>query len=161
MKENKKLGIIIIAIVVIIIIAITAFAIIWKKDDSKEITENNAGQAEIQKGEFYKQNEDGSKENTSPKVAEKKDYDGLEIVNTKIVERNNVSKMTADVKNNSETTLGGHQINILLLDKSGNTIGTIPGYIDKVKPGETVQINASTSDDFANVYDYKIEKNNS
>ena len=49
-------------------------------------------------------------------------------------------------------------VEIIILDKEGNEITRIGGYIDKVKAGEKVELNASATSDFANAYDFDIVK---
>ena len=65
--------------------------------------------------------------------------------------------ITADVTNNTGsdvTTIT--PINITLLDDEGNEIVTLGGIIGDVKNGETIQLKAETTLDFANAYDMKI-----
>ncbi len=50
------------------------------------------------------------------------------------------------------------QITITVLDKSGNTIATIPAYIKALSSGESTALNASTTFNYANAYDIVIKK---
>ena len=109
--------------------------------------------------EFVEVQEDGSKVNTSEELKKTKTIDGLEISNIRLVENNNVSQIVADITNPTNETLGDFPVDIIVRDKEGNEITTIGGYIDKVKPGETAQLNASATSDFANAYDFEVVKN--
>ena len=108
--------------------------------------------------EFVEVQEDGSKVNTSEELKKTKTIDGLEISNIRLVENNNVSQIVADITNPTNETLGDFPVDIIVRDKEGNEITTIGGYIDKVNPGETAQLNASATSDFANAYDFEIVK---
>ena len=108
--------------------------------------------------EFVEVQENGSKVNTSEELKKTKTIDGLEISNIRLVENNNVSQILADITNLTNETLGDFPVDIIVRDKEGNEITTIGGYIDKVNPGETAQLNASATSDFANAYDFEIVK---
>ena len=49
-------------------------------------------------------------------------------------------------------------INIILIDKTGKEIATIPGIVAPVKAGGIQQLNAGITEDYANAYDFKVEK---
>ena len=108
--------------------------------------------------EFVEVQEDGSKVNTSEELKKTKTIDGLEISNIRLVENNNVSQVVADVTNPTNGTLGDFPVEIIVKDKEGNEITRIGGYIDRVNAGETAQLNASATSDFANAYDFEIVK---
>lgn len=119
-------------------------------------TQNNVTNEIIE--EFVEVQEDGSKVNTSEELTKTKKVDGLEISNISVVENNNVTQVTAQIKNPTNKTLGDFPVDIKVLDKNGKEIATIGGFIDRVAPGETAELNASATVDFANAYDFEIIK---
>ena len=152
-----------IMIVLFIIIALLLVIIVGMSVKNKKEGQNpqgpTVGMVEENKiEEFVEVQEDGSKVNTSKELSKTKKIDGLEISNIRLVEKNNVSQVVADVKNPTNKTLGDFPIDIIAIDKNGNEIVRIGGYVDRVSAGETVQLNASATVDFANAYDFKVEK---
>ena len=158
MKAKELLIILIIILFFLIVITIA----VNSRDDRKVeeipqtpeigVTEEN----EVE--EFVEVQEDGSKVNTSEELKKTKTIDGLEISNIRLVENNNVSQIVADITNPTNETRGDFPVDIIVRDKEGNKITTIGGYVDKVNPGKTAQLNASATSDFANAYNFEIVK---
>ena len=160
MKMKAKELLIILLIILFFLIVIT---IAVNSRDDREVEETpqtpEIGVTEENEvEEFVEVQEDGSKVNTSEELKKTKTIDGLEISNIRLVENNNVSQVVADVTNPTNGTLGDFPVEIIVLDKEGNEITRIGGYIDRVNAGETVQLNASATSDFANAYDFEIVK---
>jgi len=161
MKGKDLMIILGVAIVLLLLIII---GVKVKNNNNNEVDQNTVGQQtqnnvtnEIVE-EFVQVQEDGSKVNTSEELTKTKKVDGLEISNIRIVENNNVTQVTADIKNPTNGTLGDFPVDIKVLDKEGKEIATIGGFIDRVAPGETAELNASATVDFANAYDFEIKK---
>ena len=72
-----------------------------------------------------------------------KEIDGLEISNISIKEIEGTATIQADIKNISLEEKGGFLIDIILVDNTGKKIDKMGGYIDKVQPNESVELNAS------------------
>ena len=96
--------------------------------------------------------------NKSSKLNETKTFDGMEISNVQITEKDGVTQLIAEVKNTTNTTKGGYPVKLNILDKNGNTITEGHGYIAEIAAGKTTQLSISKTFDFANAYDYTIEK---
>lgn len=124
------------------------------KDKNQDIIQENQTKVE----EFVNTLSDGTKVNTSNKLAETKIIDGLEVSNIRLTEKNNLSKILATVKNPTTQDKGGYAVTIKLLDKNGDVLKEIEAYIDKVKAGDTVTLNTAATVDFANAYDFTITK---
>ncbi len=169
MKEKTKSEKILIfgvigIIAVVLIIAMTA-------GNSKNNNQQEIGEEENQKNtldvinneqqenlEFAQTSDNGSKINTSEKLKEQKVIEGLNINNIELKETNQVSQILASVENTTEETKGGFGIIVDVVDKNNNTLVSLEGYVDKVKPGETLQLNILGTADFANAYDFVISK---
>ena len=146
MKILEKKGILTLIVILIIIIAIVVISKVVK-EDKEEKTE-----------EYVEVLEDGTKLNVSEQLKESKNIDGIEIANIQLTEQNGQSVLLADATNTNNTNTGVMPINIIILDKDGNEIVKIPGVIAPLKAGETKQLNVGITEDYANAYDFKIEK---
>lgn len=147
MKKWEKywiLGLIVLVIVVIIVVA--------TKNKGEENKTNEV------KEEFVEVLEDGTRLNTSEKLKKTKKIDGLEVSNFQVTEKNNVTVLLGTITNNTNETKGDYPVSIKILDKEGNEIVTVGGYIGEVKPGQSIQLNCSASFDYGNAYDFEITK---
>lgn len=152
MKKQEKRMILIIVLVGVIVIG----GILLFKNSNKP--KENGTQEEPKKEEFVKVLDDGTRLNTSDKLSKTKTFDGLEISNFQLTEKNNVTVLLGTITNKTNGEKGDYPINIKILDKQGNEIVTVGGYIGKLQPGESTQLNSSASFDYANAYDFEISK---
>ena len=150
MKPKEKRMILI--LLVILIIAIIIFAVNKNKKDENTAEGNNVVE------EFVQVLEDGTRLNTSTKLNEMKKFEGLEFGNIQLTNLNGQSVLLADVKNTTSAETGLMLVNVTLIDKNGNELGTVGGIISPLKPGESKQFNTSMTIDYANAYDFKITK---
>ena len=151
MKKKEKRMILIIVLVGVLIIG---GLLIWK-NGRKNNDEQGINQP---KEEFVQVLEDGTKLNISNKLKEEKTIKGLKIGNIQLTEQNGQSVLLADVRNEGTQDVEMFLINIILVDKTGKEIATIPGIVSPVKAGATVQLNAGITEDYANAYDFKVEQ---
>lgn len=148
MKANEKK--LISVLVIIAIIAIIALIIV-KIGNKEENTNDNQV-----KEEFVDILEDGTKLNKSDKLQETKVFDGLKIADFQLTEKDNVTLLLGTITNETQETKGGYPIKIKIVDKNGNEIITVGGFIGELKPGESMQLNSSATFDYANAYDFEI-----
>ncbi len=156
-KRKKKQGIRIIDIVLIIIIAIVIIIVAKKIISNKKAKENNQIQ-NTETEQYVTVLDDGTKLNNSSKITENKKLQGLEITNTQITYNDGVTNLLANVKNTTKSNIDMQEVTIVLLDENGKELYQMPGIIEAVKAGETIQFNSSITADFANAYDFKIMK---
>lgn len=154
----KQIMIVLFIIIALLIVIIVGVSIKNKKEVQNPQSPTVGMVEEDKLEEFVEVQENGSKVNISEELKKTKTIEGLEISNIRLVENNNVSQVVADIKNPSNKTLGDFPVDIIVKDKVGKEITRIGGYIDKVSPGETAQLNASATSDFANAYDFEIVK---
>lgn len=150
MKKNEKifiLGLVIITIIVAIVFIASRSA---KKKENNQPEENQVTE------EYVKVLEDGTKLNTSTKLNETKNVNGLQIGNIQLTNQNEQSVLLAEVTNNSGKDTDVILIDIILLDKNGDEIVTVGGIIAPMKQGEKTQLNTSMTLDYANAYDFKV-----
>ena len=151
MKKKEKRMILI--LLVVLVIAVVIFVVSKNKKGNKENTEENKVVEE-----FVQVLEDGTRLNTSTKLNEMKKFEGLEFGNIQLTNLNGQSVLLADVKNTTSAETGLMLVNVTLIDKNGNELGTVGGIISPLKPGESKQFNTSMTIDYANAYDFKVTK---
>lgn len=96
--------------------------------------------------------------NTSVKLKENKVESGFEISNINFSEKDGHTSLEADVTNMTGTAQGNFMAEIVLLDKEGKEQGRIPVAISETQIGETVGIQAGINDQYANAYNFILEK---
>ena len=151
-KQEKRM------ILILIIVSALIITIIWFATRNKE--NNNVGGTteNVEQGEFTKVEADGTIVNTSEKLKQTKENLGFSITNINFVKKGNETILTARVTNNTGTEQGSFFGKIILLDKSGNEIGTIPVMISETQNGEAIDIETSITESYANAYDFRLEK---
>lgn len=148
---SKKKIIVLVGLLVVLFGVIFIFTTINKSINGNEI--------EQQIGEFSVLRKDGTKVNTSEKMNEIKVIEGLEISEIELIEKNGVSEITAKVENSTDEVVEGMEIEIIFLDKEGNTFEEIAGAIGQLEPGATTTLYASVIADVSDAYDvYMIKK---
>ena len=96
--------------------------------------------------------------NTSVKLKENKVESGFEISNINFSEKDGHTSLEADVTNMTGTAQGNFMAEIVLLDKEGKEQGRIPVAISETQIVETVGIQAGINDQYANAYNFILEK---
>ena len=155
---NKKVKKIIAAIMIIIVIAMVIT--IMLRFRNRKSTENIRTVEEqiIPKEEFVDKLEDGTRINSSDKLHETKTFDGLEISDFQLTEKDNMTVLLGKITNNANTKKGGYAVDITVLDKDRNEMTTVVAYIKELQPGESTTLNVSSTFDYANAYDFTISR---
>lgn len=154
-KEKQVIGVLIgIAVIAIIVVLIVS----GKNKEDENIANNETVESNAVEEKYVEVLEDGTKLNTSEKLKETKEIDGMEISNMQLTEEGNITKLLGTITNNSNTTKGNYEINIKLIDENGKALTTLVGYIGELEPGESTQLSTSTTFDYANTYDVEITK---
>ena len=150
MKKNEK---IMIGIIVVITIAVLIIAL--NRENKKEKQE---GTENVAQEEFVNVLEDGTRLNKSDKLHEKKEFDGMEITDFQLTEKDNVTLLLGTITNTSNEKKGGYPVNIKVVDKQGNEIITVAAFFGELEPGQSTQLSTSATFDYANAYDFSITK---
>lgn len=138
----KRIKLVILAIA---IIAITA--VIVKVTFQKPIEE---------KQNYADRQENGTILNTSKKLSETKQYNGLEFSNIKLSHIESLTRLDAEVKNITSNTIPAQLININIMDKDGNVMASFGGEINELEPGETTTIYLGIAANYVNAYDIEF-----
>ena len=147
-KKEKKM------ILILIIVSILIIGIIWlvTRPKKEKIVENEVVE------EFVQVLDDGTKLNISSKLQEEKTINGLKIGNIQLTEKNGQLVLLADVTNPTEKDSEIFLIDIILYDKTGKEIATVPGIVSPIKAGGKTQLNAGITEKYAHAYDFKVVK---
>lgn len=166
MKKNKVMNKRIILALFLIIAIIIGSVLIYKnnKKTEKNKDENNneinqtdvIGQIDMSNTENAKI-ENGVKRNVSENILKDRNLDGITITQIQLKAQDGLSHFTATVQNNSIKDFGGGIAKLNFIDKDGNVYAKLEVYIPETKSGETNTIDASTTSDIVNAYDFSIE----
>ena len=167
-NKNKKILIaIFLIIILIIIITYTLIPKTNKKENTNQV-ENNQTEQEVEQEmpeyslidmnntENAKIN-GGSKENTSVKLAEEKTYKGMKVKNIKLIAEGGITRLTATVENTTTTNYEGGGITIIFTNQDGSEYARLEGLLPAIDSGKTNELDAGTTADIANAYDFRIE----
>ena len=161
MKSSEKKVILLLIIVLIVVIVVAV-----KRNNKGEVEKPKTTQIateteqkeEEPKEKYVEVLEDGTKLNTSETLKTAKMVEGLEFKNIQLTNKDGQSVLLADVTNTKETATEIMLVNVIILDDAGEEIGKVGGIIAPLAPGATTQFNTSTTMDYANAADFKIEK---
>ena len=159
-KSNSKGIILLIAIIIIAIIVVGTIIYQNNKNTHQEqqqeteqdslslIDMNNTENAKI---------ESGVKENTSENISKDRKLGNLSITDIKLSAQDGVTSFTATVKNDSNKDFAGGIVKISFTNKDGSNYAELEAYIPEIVAGGTNAINAGTTADIANAYDFTME----
>lgn len=139
---------VIILFIICIIIAIISIIFISNKNQKQENPNNE--------NVYYIELQDGTKQNVSPKISEKKTFENLDIVNASIVYSDNICKMKLNVENNSDIKSDDMIIKINIFDSNNDIMITLTGFVAEIDSGKSIEVNLDSSFDYSNAYDYEI-----
>lgn len=146
-------------VIIIIIMAVAIIGVIFSmKMSKKDVPLSQKEQNKEIEEKYIQILEDGTRKNTSSKLHESKEFDGMEISNFQLTEKNNVTLLLGTITNTSNETKGGYPVTIKIIDEKGKEIITVEAFIGKIKAGERAQLSTSTTFDCANSYDFSISK---
>ena len=159
-KSKSKEIILLIAIIIIAIIVVGTIIYQNNKNTQQEqqqeteqdslslIDMNNTENAKI---------ESGVKENTSENISKDRKLGNLSITDIKLSAQDGVTSFTATVKNDSNKDFAGGIVKISFTNKDGSNYAELEAYIPEIVAGGTNAINAGTTADIANAYDFTME----
>ena len=155
-----------VAIIVILLIAITTVFVIMISGNKGKNEKNKEGNENLNetKDAAYEENvqvqADGTKLNKSEQLKKEKTLGTLVFKDIQLTNKNGQTVLLASVTNTGASKTDIKEVNIIVIDKDGNELGTVVGVIIPLNPGQTTTLNSSAQRDYANAYDFKvIEKN--
>lgn len=153
-NNGKKWMILLGAVVVIVLIVILALIFGDKKEET--LQNQNSQNPIANEEEYITELDDGTKINTSKELNNTKKYKNLEITNIQYTEKDGMTVLLADVKNNGTTKHEAEIVKIDILDKNGNIITTVKPVIGDIEPGETIKLNANITGNVVDAKDFRV-----
>lgn len=150
-KNGKKFMIVVAIIVVLLIIGSVIFTVTIPKKRKGMVKSAD-------EDKYVNVLSDGTKENTSEKLKEDKNFDGLDITEIKLIENNQLTKLTGIITNNTDKIKGDYTAKIIFVDSKNNELSEMGFYIKQLQPGESTVLNASTTFDYSNAYNIIFRK---
>lgn len=151
MKPEEKRNIFILIVIVVIVIVILAII------KGKKPKNNNEDVAYYDKEQTVVKLESGTKLNISEKLAEKKYFLDFEVSNIQLTEKDEKTKLVADVKNTSANRTEITSVQITFYNKEGEELTTVKdALIANIEPGEKTKLNISTTSNCVDAYDFSI-----
>ena len=154
-KEKKRILILVVTAIIVIVALLIVRAVLNNNENNN--TQTPSSSSSEAGSEYTALYSDGSKLNVSSKLKENKNYQNVTISNIQLTTVNGLNRLLANVTNNSNSSTDAQDVSLVFVDRQGNTIATIPGVIPAMNAGETAQLNASTTKDIINAYDFRIE----
>lgn len=173
-KRDRMFSIIICAVIVIAIIVCIVFAF-GGKSDNKDNNVNNSstnqdgnseqqdeiieidGQIDYTNNENVKIN-NNVKENNSQALLKEKDFEGMKVKDIKLTASEGTTKFLANVENTSSTDFAAQRVVIVFKNKDGSEFDRLDTYLGDIKVGEKAEIDATTTSDLSNAYDFEVVK---
>lgn len=175
-KRNRLfLAIIVVVIVVAVIIGVV---VLGGKDETQSGEQNNVqsgnqqtpagtengdandhldGQIDYTKNENV-EIKDNVKENNSSALLKEKEFAGMKVRDIKLTASNGTTKFLATVENTSNADFKNQKIVVVFKNKDGSEYARLNAYLGDIKVGATAEIDATTTSDLSNAYDFVIEK---
>ncbi len=151
----KNTAILIVAIVIIIVMAI--IVIIVKNKNTVESSQDVVGSVtSVSTPANFQEASDGSKTNTSTKVAQTKKVGNITIEETKIVYIKGITSITAKVINDG-TEKENIKLKIKLMNSDGSVKKEIEAQAGKTPANATKYIKTSITEDLVDVNDITYE----
>ncbi len=101
--------------------------------------------------------ENGTKLNTSSKLAEPKTFKGLTLKDIKLIAEGGVTRLTANVENTSSQNFQEQGIEIVFTNQDGSEYARLDGILPSIDAGQSNQLDAATTADIANAYNFTIQ----
>jgi len=174
MKKRDRMFIIIIGVVIVIaIIVCIMFAFGGKSKDNDGVTDNQTtnteegntestepqidGQIDYTKNENVKIN-NNVKENNSQALLKEKTFEGMKVKDIKLTASEGTTKFLANVENTSSTDFVAQRVVIVFKNKDGSEFDRLDTYLGDIKVGAKAEIDATTTSDLSNAYDFEVVK---
>jgi len=146
-------------ITIIIVVGVIIIGGIWLiKNVNSNNKKENKQEENIVTEKYVEVLEDGTKLNKSNKLKEIKKIEGMEITGIQLTNKDGVSRIIAVVTNMTNQEIELTPIKLTLYDDKNKVLEEVNGLISPMKAGESVQLNMGISVDYANAYDFKVEK---
>lgn len=138
--KHRKASVITAIVLIVIIIGLIFFGTMDRAEDNKS-----------------KKKTEETRAITAEGLIREDRFEGLVFNNVMLIKKGDMYTLTMDVRNETANEIDIPQVDVDMIDKNGNTLITLLGYIgEKMQPNETRTITSSTQVDLTKVKDKKI-----
>lgn len=154
MKKNEKR---MIAVLVLITVIVAVVWVVRSRTSKNQVTENGTAVATGEKaGANSEVLDDGTKLNNSNKLGEKKTFEGLELSDFQLTEKDNISTLLGTVKNTGSSASSSRVLVLTFVDKDGKELASIEALVSELQPGDSTQLNTSATMDLSDAYNFTV-----
>ena len=160
-EKNNVLVFVILLIMAIVIVA----ALMWGLEDrtgnaDSPFTPQIAEDSRLTGSKYVEETVEGLRVNTSDKIKEIKNIDGIEIKIEQLTSINNYTTILGTLKNTTDKQIVESDIVLIVYDDKGNELAkeNIGKVIPTLAENQEMDLNISIIEDYANAYDLKFEK---
>lgn len=169
-KTSKKVLIFTVIILLLVTMGIIIFFLLknYNNNEGKDnnMSENEQSEKIEQEGESLIDYEnmdnveliDGKKKNNSKALLEEKIFKGLNVKEINLQEINGVTSFTAKLENNTDEDFKNCIIVIIFTNEDKSEYARLEASIPDIPKGKSTILDASTTSDLTNAFDFKIEE---
>ena len=154
-KDEKRWIVLLVAVLVIAIVLIVVF--VTRPKEEEVVPQETPTYGEEKSGEYEVELSDGTKMNVSEELKKAKTYNGVEISNVTLTEKDGVTILRGDVTNKGEATHERERVKITLIGANDEAVVEMTGTIVELQPGETKTLDVRITGKLTDVKDYTIE----
>lgn len=153
-KSNKKILRIVLIVAIIAVIVVAIVLINQNKGKASGKNASDGSTVELPDGSQIDLNNLDNAE-----IKEAKEFDGYKFSNVTVNSENGETNFVVTVTNISTDFKEERYVKIVCVNQNDEEIGTLYIAISQLEAGESINASAVTSDDYINMYDYRIENN--
>ncbi len=158
MKKSKFL----IIFIVVIVFIISLWIIVYKKGNQKTKEETIEEKQDVVLADYIEHLENGTLSNTSEKLKESKEIEGIKIDNIKITSEDITKDKVAlifNIENISNVAIGEKEVALIMYNFEHNEIGRAEVGLPNLNVSQIVTIQLDVTAEFINTYDISVVKN--
>ena len=162
---SKKMLILIFIIILFIILGISMSFLLQNNRGNKEMENNEEGakqEENVSLIDYENMNNtkliNGEKKNTSEALLKEKTFKGLKVKDIKLEEIKGTTNFSAKLENITGNDFKNCIIVLVFINKDGTEYARLEGSIPDIPKGKSTILDASTTSDLTNAFDFRIEE---
>ena len=164
-NNSRRILISIVTILLLVIIGISIYFFL-KNDKNVDELDNNQEENNQEKStsliDYENMNNveliDGKKKNNSKALLEEKNFKGLKVKDIKLEEIRGTTNFSAKLENNTDDDFKSCIIVLIFTNEDGTEYARLEGSIADIPKGKSTVLDASTTSDLTNAFDFRIEE---
>mgnify|MGYP003378713276 FL=1 len=164
-NNSRRILISIVTILLLVIIGISIYFILKNNKNIDELDNNleeNNQEKSASLSNYENMNNveliDGKKKNNSKALLEEKNFKGLKVKDIKLEEIRGTTNFSAKLENNTDDDFKSCIIVLIFTNEDGTEYARLEGSIADIPKGKSTVLDASTTSDLTNAFDFRIEE---